>query len=152
MGYKQKKRLKPEALFSKELCSNAPYFKCSWTVIEDPKGINESNRHKHRELKRPCDGIFNSPDITRMLELKIDYRPLMDHQLEKMLKENEVRPGSYLCVRKIRLKHQIKYRVDVWKREKGKYNNKAFQIILFECNDLMDLFKFLMTWQIGGSI
>ena len=137
------KPLKPEAQFSSDFGIACSKLKCSWTVIPDTKMINKSNRHHHKELKRPCDGVFNSETATRMLELKANTGRPLPHQIMNCVYEDQIRNNSYLFIKKLDRKPPVftEYRVFKYRG----LTNRPEMVILFTCNNLADLIFFLQT-------
>lgn len=124
--------MKPEAEFEHDLEVTAMLWNCRYYKIPDAKMINKNNRYKHREKKRPFDGILCTKDGNFIVECKYGNNKLLPHQ-EKNLSESYAINGNSYVLRKKELKTGVVYTIE-------KHDNS----VVFRTNILENLVGFFI--------
>ena len=102
--------MKPEALFEKDLGKLAPLFGCEYIKIPDIIPLKKYG--KLIAHKRPFDAILVTPKTNYLIECKIGYNQLKQHQTAYMERINEIN-RSFVVLRRIFLTKKIKYRIEL---------------------------------------
>jgi len=150
-NYNKKPRQRREAVFERTLATAAPYFKCLYVKIKDPRF--DRMRIKARaegddlcEVKRPYDGtLFIREDddyygYNIVVELKYGDNTMEKHQKEYMEMINRVNKSSFLI------------------RAKGECNNYVITVeqpeknIVYKTDNVVDLFQWLLEQRIPKKI
>lgn len=117
-----------EKQFEDEIKRLAPVLKSRYYKIPDTHMINKENRHKHKEDKRPFDGVLVTPYGNYCVECKVGNNKLTGHQEETMKRINEINESFVVLSRKI-TKKTVVYKVENGKQTK-------------EFSNLLDMLKF----------
>jgi len=126
-----------ESQFAKDLAKIANAFGAQYVDIPDL--IPTQGAGKYTAHKRPFDCILSTQNANICLELKIDYRPLKEHQKEYLFRIYQ-RNGYAFVLRAIELKAGRKYRLDRVIREGLEYGKE----VVLETRDIREVMEFII--------